>query len=772
MKSLQIAQSRGLRRIAAALDVRVLLLVVCVIWLSGSVGNLPVVQAVDRLLFRLGGIVLRENVDTRDYVRIDVPTAEMQRFMHDPVSATALLSVMEQVQQAFTHGTALVLDAPLWREYAAQNFLLTHWHEISAGTEPETEQAIGSIAARMRVFVSMQASDRNLLAVVEKPDRQGPDWRQLLQAPGSWRDLLRDTLPKASIVYGASSVQANFQRLALPDNLERPLLWQVGSQVKADARLELFMRQRGLNNPEWMPDSGIQLRDHLLRTSANSGIYPRYSVSNIALPLQHYSLAQLSSQDVRRLLHEKTVVIAEENNIAADDLLYSVISLAGGYYVTSPDWLPLLHAALVLVLAIFFLLVPYCSLRLSTTLVVLLLVALLVAQQIFLLLHRLWLPSAEYMLGLLAGYVTMLLWCLRRCYYPLQLAAQEKQPQQRFSPAGENNDARPHGRFSWFANLFTAHPAARASRIDPALDVDDTLVGTAPMQATVRMSAAPARKQRQFLGRYQVQRELGRGAMGVVYLGFDPKIARQVAIKTLHYDQFDHGELPAVKERFFREAEAAGRLRHPNIVTIYDAGEEADLAYIAMDYVSGSSLAAHVRKGQLLDVEMVYWIMAQVADAVDYANSQGIVHRDIKPSNILYDAKTHEVKVADFGIARIMDGSATRTKTGDILGSPLYMAPEQLKGEGVSARSDVFSLGVTFYQLLTGELPFKGDNLANLSFQIVQGKYMPVDEVRPDLPDSARKITAKAMQKNPDNRYAMAGEMADALQRALSKEFA
>jgi serine/threonine-protein kinase len=226
-----------------------------------------------------------------------------------------------------------------------------------------------------------------------------------------------------------------------------------------------------------------------------------------------------------------------------------------------------------------------------------------------------------------------------------------------------------------------------------------------------------------------------------------------------------------VKERFLREARAAGNLRHPNIVTIYEWGEEDDLAYIAMDYIDGKSLASYISRDTLLDVERVYLIMAYVADAVDYAHGKGIVHRDIKPSNILFDHKTHEVKVADFGIARVMDGSATRTKTGDILGSPLYMSPEQLKGEQVSGKSDIFSIGVTFYQLLTGELPFKGENLANLSYQIVQGKFRPVDEVRAELPDSARKIINKALQKNPENRFASAGEMVDALNRSLSRDF-
>ena len=206
-------------------------------------------------------------------------------------------------------------------------------------------------------------------------------------------------------------------------------------------------------------------------------------------------------------------------------------------------------------------------------------------------------------------------------------------------------------------------------------------------------------------------------------------------------------------------------------MTIYDAGEEPGLAYIAMDFVDGVALSEHTRKDSLLSVELVYYIMAMAADAVYHAHKQNIIHRDIKPSNILYDEKTNEVKVADFGIARIMDGSATRTRTGDLLGSPLYMSPEQIRGEQVGHYTDIFSLGVTFYQLLTGELPFKADNIANLTFQIVQCKFKPVDEVRPDLPASAKRIINKALQKNPANRYESASDMQLALHEAYKRDF-
>ena len=271
------------------------------------------------------------------------------------------------------------------------------------------------------------------------------------------------------------------------------------------------------------------------------------------------------------------------------------------------------------------------------------------------------------------------------------------------------------------------------------------------------------------LGRYQIIRELGRGAMGVVYLGEDPKIARKVAIKTLPYQQFAPDQLQELRERFFREAKAAGRLSHPNIVTVYDVGEEKDLAFIAMDYVEGTALDAHCRQDRLLPVETVYSIVLQVAEALSYAHQNKIVHRDIKPSNLLYNAETNQVKVSDFGIARMSDES--KTKTGQVMGSPVYMAPEQLKGAKVSGAADIFSLGATLYQLLTGSTPFKADSLPELTIKIMSKKHKSVRDMRPDLPASAVRITNRALHKDPSKRFANAEEMASQLRRALASDF-
>lgn len=272
------------------------------------------------------------------------------------------------------------------------------------------------------------------------------------------------------------------------------------------------------------------------------------------------------------------------------------------------------------------------------------------------------------------------------------------------------------------------------------------------------------------MGRYQIEKELGRGAMGVVYLGYDPNIARSVAIKVLNYDGLPADDLPNMKARFFREAKAAGRLSHPNIVSIYDVGEQADFAFIAMDFVAGEPLSQLVSDGKETSPFDVYRIIHDVALALEYAHQNGIVHRDIKPGNIMHSTYPYQVKVADFGIARLMD--ASKTSTGEIFGSPLYMSPEQLKGEKVGPASDVYSLGVTFYQLLSGKLPFAGDNLASLAYDIIHGKPKTLRSVRKGLPASAARIINLCLQKNVNDRYESAGELANALNKAIRRDFA
>jgi len=267
------------------------------------------------------------------------------------------------------------------------------------------------------------------------------------------------------------------------------------------------------------------------------------------------------------------------------------------------------------------------------------------------------------------------------------------------------------------------------------------------------------------LGRYKILKELGRGAMGLVYLGKDPTIQRFVAIKTMRLDQIEEPDkMEEIKVRFFREAESAGRLSHPNIVTIYDAGEQDELGYIAMELVEGQSLKDWSRKPNLMPLPDVVATLASVAEALDYAHQQGVVHRDIKPANIMI-TKDRLVKVMDFGIAKM--ASSSKTQTDVVLGTPAYMSPEQIAGKKVDGRSDVFSLGVVLFELLTGQPPFTADNLSALLFAIAHHPHPDLLTHRPELPPMFQEVVNRALQKELAQRYRRAAELAQDLRACL-----
>ncbi len=259
------------------------------------------------------------------------------------------------------------------------------------------------------------------------------------------------------------------------------------------------------------------------------------------------------------------------------------------------------------------------------------------------------------------------------------------------------------------------------------------------------------------LGRYEVLGELGQGAMGVVYKAKDPLIDRQVAIKTINLS-LAGDELDEYEGRFYQEAKAAGRLNHPNIVTIYDVGKSGDIAYIAMEFLQGRELRDIMRDDGDMPVDQILDVVAQVASGLAYAHEHGIVHRDIKPSNIMVIRDGH-VKITDFGIAR-MASSAVRTQTGMVLGSPKYMSPEQVLGKDIDQRSDIFSLGVMLYEMLTREAPFYGENVNAIMYQTLNAVPKSPGSLNLGVPEMLNFIVAKALAKERDDRYQNAKDFA------------
>jgi len=263
------------------------------------------------------------------------------------------------------------------------------------------------------------------------------------------------------------------------------------------------------------------------------------------------------------------------------------------------------------------------------------------------------------------------------------------------------------------------------------------------------------------IGRYEILDELGRGAMGVVYKARDTKIGREVAIKTIRLsDKVDPSEVNALRERLFREAQSAGRLSHPGIVTIYDIEEEDDLAYISMELVDGRTLENMISGGEADELPFVGRVMRLSAAALDYAHSRDIVHRDIKPANLMI-TRDSRVKITDFGIARI--SSSQLTQTGTVMGTPSYMSPEQVKGDPLDGRSDQFSLAVIAYEMLTGQKPFAGENLTSVMFKIVSETPVEPKALNPKIPPLVQDSLLKALSKNPAERYPACAAFAAAL---------
>jgi serine/threonine-protein kinase len=303
-------------------------------------------------------------------------------------------------------------------------------------------------------------------------------------------------------------------------------------------------------------------------------------------------------------------------------------------------------------------------------------------------------------------------------------------------------------------------PSASAPPATP-----DAVSTPGPSTSRPAAAAAPASTPSRQVGRYQVTERIGRGGMASVFRAHDPNIDRVIAIKFLHPNFSEDEEY---RGRFLREARAAGMLSHPNIVTVHDVGEISGRPYMAMELIEGEPLNELMTRMGAMPIKDALVIGLQLAKALGYAHSKGIVHRDIKPSNIMGVRGTTTVKVTDFGIAHVTSkNEQQQTRVGDVLGTPQYMSPEQTKGSKVDGRSDLFSVGIILYQMLSGQPPFMADSIVALAMQIANDQPVPIEQLRPKLPQSVRRIVERCLAKQPERRFQNGEELAAAISAAL-----
>ncbi len=560
-------------------------------------------------------------------------------------------------------------------------------------------------------------------------------------------------------------------------------------------------RDLGLKNSDIMPRAtgGIRLGDEYLFTDQYLKARPRsYAVGRNHNAIPVYAVDDVLDNKVpaENLTGKAVIVGLTAENTASQtlDAAGMVSSILNDDLMATPFWAWWLRGLLVLLLGLYLLLaVTRMRLWLGIAASVVLLVVLVNGEFIPLIARGLWLPLTLPALFLIAGHIVILMERYLNDRHGVsreEYSENSRQLALAYQTLGRFDEAlAQYAKCKPSADLYKnllqlGHEHERHRRYASAIEVYTEMKSLVPgfgdvedrlqklqaldSQTTItrgrgaQISLPDNGLQKPVLGRYELMRELGRGAMSIVYLGRDQKINRTVAIKTLSIKDEFQGELQEqVSQRFFREAETAGRLNHPNIVTIYDVGEEHDLAYIAMDYLSGEALERYTTSSNLLPVDEVMAVVVKIAEALEYAHSRQVVHRDIKPANIMYDRKTGQLKITDFGVASLIN--AARTHSGTILGSPSYMSPEQVAGKKVDGRSDLYSLGVTLYQLLRGELPFEAPSLTGLMFKISNAMPPDVTFLRPDIPARLKEVVERALQKNPEARFQSGMELATAI---------
>lgn len=758
---------------------------------------------------------------------VHVSDLEYERWLMDLPSAESLLKIFNQLESDTTPTTSttvlgLVLEQPFALVQPESEGLLVEVHK-SQTHDQHLYDEVSLALSRREELVQLLNSNRVVIGLKQTRSTQLSSLSNretvlenyplaLRQWLWSFDRPILNLVSSPALAYHPASLdelESESMKLVVADedglflNFSAALLSRFWGLQQKNSGIEATSDEL-----EWTPGRGLHLGGRVLSTSPNAEVVPLYGeFSGIFRPTRQLSLsAALTQGDL-----QGWVLVGRDGSQILAQNAQHLAALGDNAYLHSPLWVSPLQKGILIFLLIFLLLgLPLLSVRRIFFAVVGVIVSLSMLQIVLQVLYAYWVPNAELVFFTLFGALLMLIWRYKNTYYlalrkradeaDMQLSLQvlESAPQPLTLDQAFDRTRRCSGseqaletlykigvRFEELGDTSKAleayqevrrrrrryhdvHKKIKALKETQSAD-EKNGHEEAPEDAMENTQVIDSGATQVCFGRYRIDKELGRGASGTVYLGFDPLISRQVAIKALDYHQFSSEELSSAKARFVREAEAAGGLNHPNIVQVFDVGEQSGSAFIAMDYAKGRALSECIHEENLLDPFDVYRIILSVAEALEYAHQHKIVHRDVKPGNILYCDDPFGVKVTDFGIARFIDHS--HTQTGEILGSPLYMAPEQILGQKVSYSADVFSLGVTFYQLLTGHLPFEGESLASLSYDIVHTKPKGARSVRKELPASATRITNVALQKKPSDRYPSAEAMAEALRKAIKRDF-
>ncbi|HET7307921.1 MAG TPA: protein kinase [Gammaproteobacteria bacterium] len=596
-----------------------------------------------------------------------------------------------------------------------------------------------------------------------------------------------------------------------------PAVLRTGDAIMPDFAVEVAARALNLNNLDIIRGNGraIDFGERVLPTDSRFQLYPYFYAGGLASFPVYQADTVIGGSLPQDTFRNKIVLVgvtapaavtgqATPQGNAMTPVIFQanvISSILRGELYSVPAWGVGLSAGLLFLIALYFVfIVPRLRYPTAVAISVVFALVLLNAELLLIIGKALWLPFAAPIIALVLTHIVLgfkRFLDMRIVRFQSDLSETNRLLGQSYQEQGQLDLALaryqhclPSPRLAadyydlglsyeskrQFAKAATSFRAVR--KIDPNyLDVERRLerlndienrmvlggTATQPVEGLIIDSEGISKP---MLGRYSIEEQIGRGSMGIVYLGKDPRIGRTVAIKTLTLARDDESDPREVSRRFFQEAKAAGRLSHPNIVTIYDVGEDQGVAYIAMDYLCGDDLKSRCQPNNLLDFDEIMKIGSRVADALDYAHANQVVHRDIKPGNIVYEAETGRVKVTDFGVAFLADGNATRSAA--VLGSPSYMSPEQVQGKPLDGRSDIFSLGVTLFQLATGELPFNGQPIATLMYRIATEPHPPVRSVRSDVPACLARIIDKALQKAPGERYQSGAAMARELRLCLS----